>query len=745
MKKSLTLCLLLSILQVIFFTSLVYSSELPELKLGEEYEFFISSDDANQWLEVKLPQNGSLVADTFTNPEVNIELKLLYKNIEIAADTHGTSHRRRVESSNLYADSYILNVIHDNGTGTYSIIIKHEPAAYSYEKRPGEYFRNAVTLSLNEKTDGLMGYRKEGDIQSEHWYEIEVDKFGALDIDITSERTLSFRAYLIEDDGSTAVAEDRHGSNFFRNVAHKNIVPGKYYLKLERTGGYGGYTIDARFDPQKLAHEDMAGQNQEEAREIKLGETVSGILNYYKTNRTESWYKVTTETPGELRFDIEAEGDLDIRAYLYDVDGRRQVTSDRTRSRPFRRVRHTHLLPGTYYLKVEQQSNAGGYNLVAKHFPNKLSPEELPATERSEAEKAEINELITGILGFYKDNQTRDHAWYKFETTQPGTFYFIIQRIGDLNVGATVYDEDGRLAQDIAGNRDIRSLRVENLYPGTYYLHLQKRSSYGGFELRPVFVTENLEPSQRPVEDFEMAPVLEFDRVKTGIIGFKRGNTTIDKSRYILRPESEKQIFVSVTGNDNLLIDLKLIDLEDNKDLVTDTSGSNSHRFVRLEKTDADEIAISIESSRNASSYFVYATQKQDKVMTTTTDCDFYLTPVEESKLMRIAALNTTDSSLSINSLEITGQDSDSFELKNSPSSIPSNDQTVIEVEFSPEKAGEFKAQLNIQTEEGSFNVSLGGTAFEKFPTEEMLHISSEPAEAWLAPEEPMRTPFVKE
>lgn len=743
MKKSLSLCLLFSVLQVVCFIGVARSGDLPELKPGEEYEFFICSDDANQWLEVKLPQNGSLTANTFTGPEVNIRLKLMYRNTDISADTSGTIHRRRVESKNLYAGTYMLNVTRDNGIGTYTIKIDHEPTTYSYEKRPGEYFRNAIDLELNKEIQGLMGYLKEGDIQSEHWYKLEIKKYGALNIEITAERSLNYRVQLIEDNGSTVVNDDRHGNVFFRSVGHNHIVPGTYYLKLERVGGHGGYTIAPSFEPQKLAHENMGGEFFQEAQEIELGETITGILYYYKTNRTESWYKVTTETPGELRADIEAEGDLRIRGYLYDIDGRRRILANVHSSTPFRRVLHTHLLPGTYYLKIDRHGNAGGYSFVANHYPNKYAPEELPPIDRHDAQQTSKNELITGILGFYRDGQTRDHAWYKFETTQPGSFYFNIERIGGLNVGITAHDEYNQLAQSIHQNPNVREIKVENVYPGTYYLHLQKRSSYGSYKLRPVFITSNIEPSQRPIEDFEMAPVLDFDQGKTGIIGFRNGNETIGKSCYILRPDPEKQVFVSVVGNENLIPTLKLVDFEENKDLVSDHFGANNSRFVRLRETEADEIAILIERASNASSYFVFATQKQDEVMVTTTNCDFYLVPVNESKRMRIALINTNGSSVSIDSLDITGNDA--FELKNSPNNISGNAHTVLEIEFSPEKAGDYTAQLNIQTEKGSFDVSLSGTAFEDFPSEEAMYISSESAEAWEAPKEPMRDPFVRE
>ena len=157
---------------------------------------------------------------------------------------------------------------------------------------------------------------------------------GSVSFAVTAETTLNlgwFGMYTPKADGTGVdYRNDRwmnaSGKDTTLVYTVPNCKPGIYYVKVARSGGYGGYNIDYTFTPNVYGSDFADNETWDKATTIENGFAQQGRLGYIYNNDTdgEDWYKIDVPYVGDVTLSILNENTLRIGwfgLYVPNADG----------------------------------------------------------------------------------------------------------------------------------------------------------------------------------------------------------------------------------------------------------------------------------------------------------------------------------------------------------------------------------------------------------------------------------------
>jgi hypothetical protein len=204
-------------------------------------------DDGVDWRKVTTTVDGRFVVATLSDPTMEID-NYIYdqdKTTLLASYKNSGAHREDTsEVVNLGPGTYYVRTLRYAGYGSYSITNLLMPAQLGNDAEPNGSTAQAVTLALNNRVTGHLGFYQAGVTDENDYYALTMSAA----IDTLFVRTDSNPALEI-DLGLYTSANQQVGSGSTYGVTELMAAPklsaGTYYIRVRRWSGYGSYNLIA--------------------------------------------------------------------------------------------------------------------------------------------------------------------------------------------------------------------------------------------------------------------------------------------------------------------------------------------------------------------------------------------------------------------------------------------------------------------------------------------------------------------
>ncbi|MCE5251232.1 T9SS type A sorting domain-containing protein [bacterium] len=166
------------------------------------------------------------------------------------------------------------------------------------------------------------------------------------------------------------------------------------------------------------------------ARDLPLDGSVSGVM--FQT----VWFKIGLPSFGELSLSTVSDSTLVIDLSLYDVDLTLLAGSELPEGTA-QKIHHTHLAPGTYYLKMSPKHFSSGFYTVSSYInPARYTGDTIMDNESGQSVQIERDVVYTGFIGFYNRGVVDSVDNYLIVLPEAANFYykFVSEPTVDIDV-----------------------------------------------------------------------------------------------------------------------------------------------------------------------------------------------------------------------------------------------------------------------------------------------------------------------
>ena len=458
-----------------------------ELPLERMVDARLDPDGPLHWYRVTVPDAGGLTVRADSDADLGFDLRLYHEQTVLNADTGGARQQREVSRPDLGAGTYLVRVDRVTGGGRYTLNASHHPSRFTDDPEPNDRLEDAAALALSQPLEGRLGYWTAGHTDGDDWFVADLDAPGALAFDIEAEETLGFDARLYAANGSSVLHGDTGGARSVRRVERLDLAAGRYFLRLTRVTGHGGYRIEPRVVPQPIPADvepnDVAG----EAVVVRLNEVYWGQLGYTDGARTDGddWFAFDLVEPGAVLVTVEADESLGFDARLYAANASSVLHGDTGGARSVRRVERLDLAAGRYFLRLTRVTGHGGYRITPAFAAVPDVDEREPAASAEAATPLEADRVLRGLLGYTGGGATDGDAYHRFEQRHDGPVTVVATAQEPLAFDLRLYDTAGTLLRsDTGGARRHRSLTLAALERGSYVVRMTRVLGHGTYAIQ---------------------------------------------------------------------------------------------------------------------------------------------------------------------------------------------------------------------------------------------------------------------
>ena len=357
----------------------------------------------------------SLIVNSVNGTNVNFELYNANGTTLLASGT--TSSTATLLSDNLNAGTYTIKLYGytPGKLTTYTLFASFLQTFL--ETEPNNTFQDADFVSINNMYQGHINNLQTDTVD---WYKMKILKDGRLRIHIAppSGLALSVSYYYLEIDklilmGSYVASSE---TDIDQNGMGKK-TGSYYYLKISVANLTdtisGNYTFDFSLFSSFTDFE--PNNTPAYANLLTTGSTTVGHLNYYTTNDTVDWYKITTENDGDLQFVMHPHQGHTISALLYGSDAATIIDSATSNSLSIT-LKAYGLAKGTYYYCLRSPNNTGEWQnyTFTNHLLIYTTPDDYkyePNNLFSQAAVIPANGAAKGHINFYDQNIDSIDIW----------------------------------------------------------------------------------------------------------------------------------------------------------------------------------------------------------------------------------------------------------------------------------------------------------------------------------------------
>ncbi|HUM48420.1 MAG TPA: hypothetical protein PLD84_15920, partial [Chitinophagales bacterium] len=347
-------------------------------------------------------------------------------------------------------------------------------APLTIDTEPNSLYTQANVLPLNGSSTGHVGFYYNGVRDTTDWWKITTLGNGELEMTMVSSNGNYVYYSLYDGNGSTLLKSDY--TNGTKTYQVDGLAAGTYYVKVYcfYNNDFAPYTLTSIFNVPPVANDAEPNNTKGQAKTLQLNNQKTGQVGYYYNGvrDTTDWYKLTTDTDGDLELTIKSENGEYVYVTLYDKDGTTLLNSHYSNGTSAQNI--LGLAAGNYYLRIYCFYN---YKWADYTIADTLTvaPVANDAEANNTADKAIVfaeNSTVTGHVGYYF-NLERDTAdWYQIVTSEDGQIALTIDPTITEYVYATLYDQDGTTS--LASNYSNSSIVVsaDGLAAGTYYVRV---------------------------------------------------------------------------------------------------------------------------------------------------------------------------------------------------------------------------------------------------------------------------------
>ncbi len=520
--------------------------------------------DLQDWYKIEVPDEGTLTFTTHTTTKLRLGSLNVYMMSEDGTDM---KYRCSKDMDGYNKDTTIVYVVPDvapgiyyirldrwNGYGSYEMRCTFTANSYKPDAAGNDTWDKALTLPFDTPIEGRLGYSyRETDLLD--WYVIDVKEEGKLTFTTKTDVTLrlgSLNMYTLDresNDTRYRNSKDMDGFNKDTMIVYEvpDVSIGKYYIRLDRWGGYGGYELTCYFTGHAAEADQEPNNEWKDALTLKSGPAVTGQLGYNYNNSTDlqDWYKIEVPKEGTVVLSTTTETTLRLGSLsIYSLNEQGTDTKFRNSKDMDGYSKDTTIVytipdmaPGTYYLRLDRWGGYGTYKLQYVHNPNAHENDPEPNDEWAQASLIESETTQEGCLGYRFRDYTDLQDWYKIVVPDEGAITFATTtetslRLGSLNVYRL--SDDGtdmkfRCSKDMDGfSKDTTIVYVvPDVAPGTYYIRLDRWGGYGGYKMEYTFTANRHEAEVAENDAWDKGTLIENNTTQQGRLGYSYNNTDI--------------------------------------------------------------------------------------------------------------------------------------------------------------------------------------------------------------------------
>jgi hypothetical protein len=278
------------------------------------------------------------------------------------------------------------------------------------------------------------------------------------------------------------------------------LAAGSYVVRIGRSLNnlYGNYRITADLTPANGEATEVENNDSIAAANTHPNNLFAGAIGHWRDKDTldnRDYYSFTLAADSSVRFDVTLDQTL-VHAQstvlsLRNVD---DVQMAHTYLSQTSKTWDLQLAPGTYYLRVATHlaNLHGGYTISTRITPALVQSSEFEINDTIAAANSIRNRSVYGSIGFYRDKDAGGREdwdrvdYFSCQVAQGGSLSVEILPEESLYWrDSTISIRDGndtRLnAAYISGSP--RSVTIENVNPGTYYIRIHAPMHHGAYQL----------------------------------------------------------------------------------------------------------------------------------------------------------------------------------------------------------------------------------------------------------------------
>ncbi len=439
-------------------------------------EFNGTTADLEDWYKVTTTVDGKLTASVTSENGQNVYLKIYDGNGSTLLASAYTTDSITIDKDGLAPGEYYIkiNTYYTNEFAPYTLTNELIEPIHPSEGSNNEGFESAQTFNQNSTINGLIGYRYNGDVDSEDWFSVTTNAEGELSIDITSVNGQNVYAQLFDGNGTTLLVSDYTTST--KTISKDGLAPGEYFIKVKTyySSEFSPYILSNNLILPPHSTDQESNNDHTAAINFTLNSNTNGLIGYqYNGVRdAKDWYSVTTPYDGKLSLTVSSLNGQNVYVKLFDGNGTRLFVSDYTTST--KTIEKDGLAAGEYFVEI------------STYYNNEFAPYSLSNNLTSPPQMNDINNLAndsySGAIDLDLNQPKFGHIGYRYiDYIDLADWYkLVLDSDQDLKISLKIYNNQPIVIQlfNSSGTTAIESnysytnavINRTNLAAGTYYI-----------------------------------------------------------------------------------------------------------------------------------------------------------------------------------------------------------------------------------------------------------------------------------
>lgn len=470
--------------------TLIESGDTQQGCLGYHFN---GDTDGEDWFKIVLPDEGKVTFNVTTETTLRMGYLGMYTP---NGDGTGTNFRNDAWMDAEGKDTTLTYVVPDCAPGTYYVRVRRyggyggykieynfTPNPFAQDNLDNDTWDKATFIENKATQEGRFGYHYNGNTDGEDWFYIEVPDEGSVTFAVTTETTLRMGylgLYIPKADGTGTdfrcdkwMDAERKDTTLVYTVV--DCAPGKYYVRVRRYGGYGGYKIDYNFTSNVYGPDFADNNTWDKATVLEIGSTQQGRQGYHYNGDTdgEDWYVIEAPYVGNIKLTLTNEATMRfgyLGLYLPNADGTgTDFVTDKWMDAEGKDSTIVFNVngrgAGIYYVRLRRYGGYGGYALKYDFERNPFDRDNLQNGSFATRYHLEEGKLVSTTMGYrYREQNNED--WYDLGmmhgrqidvTVSPDTTHTLIIGVPALYIYKGDNGDGTPILQNVAEKRLERS------------------------------------------------------------------------------------------------------------------------------------------------------------------------------------------------------------------------------------------------------------------------------------------------
>jgi hypothetical protein len=275
------------------------------------------------------------------------------------------------------------------------------------------------------------------------------------------------------------------------------LAAGSFFVRISRPlDNYGTYRMVADLTPASPGATEVENNDVIGAASTNPGNLFAGAIGYIRAKDTLDWYdyyRFTLTQDTNVHFDLTTAATLVSSNTALSLRSAADVSMTFTYLSAASKTWDLHLAPGTYYarLYIADWSRYGGYTIATTTTPAVANSSETENNDTRAAANPIKSKTIFGSIGYYRDKIGSTEYWdnydyFSCQVSQGGTLSIEVLAADTLisfNNVISIWNSSGTRLNYSYLSGSPRSVTVNNLDAGTYYILVYRAVGYGAYQI----------------------------------------------------------------------------------------------------------------------------------------------------------------------------------------------------------------------------------------------------------------------